>query len=414
MRGQEMMAPLRERAFRLMFLAHSTSNVGDQIAPIAVAFAVLDLTGSPSDIGIAFAARTLPMVVFVLAGGVWADRLPRHLLMLASDLGRLLTQGLLAFLLIAGHAEIWHVFVLQALNGAATAFYNPAATGLLPLIVSSANLLRANALLSLTGSGAQVLGPAVAGVLVATVGPGWGLAVDAATFALSALFLSRITLPPRAARVVTGAFLAELRGGWDAVRSRTWLWLMIVLFAVFQILVLATLFVLGPVVAERDLGGPAAWATIMTAWGIGAVAGAMVGMRVDPPRPLIACNATVMLVVAPMFLLGFAAPVWATTLGGAAGGFGMSLAAVIYETVMQRHVPDDVLGRVAAYDWMGSTALRPLGYAAVGPIALALGVGATLLLSAALTVALLLASLVLPALRAVGREPEHAAQGTVP
>ena len=406
MRGHEMIAPLRERAFRLMFLAHSTSNIGDQIAPIAVAFAVLDLTGSPTDLGIALTARVLPMVLFVLVGGVWADRLPRHRLMLASDAGRLLTQGLLAFLLIAGLAEIWHVFVLQALNGAATAFYNPAATGLLPSLVSSANLLRANALLAFTGSGAQVLGPALAGILVATVGPGWGLAADAATFALSALFLSRIDLPPRPVRAAAGTFVAELRGGWDAVRSRTWLWLIILLFALFQILVLAPLFVLGPVVAERELGGAAAWATIMTAWGIGAVVGAVVGMRVDPARPLVACNLIVTLVVAPMFLLGLAGPLWATTLAGAAGGFGMSLAGVIYETAFQRHVPDEVLGRVAAYDWMGSTALRPLGYALVGPVAVAIGVGATLQLAAALTVALMLASLLVPAIRALGREPE--------
>jgi MFS family permease len=250
-----------------------------------------------------------------------------------------------------------------------------------------------------------VLGPAIAGVLVATVGPGWGLAADAATFAASALFLSRIELAPRLARAVSGAFLAELRGGWDAVRSRTWLWLIIALFAVFQVLVLATLFVLGPVVAERDLGGPGAWAAIMTAWGIGAVIGAVVGMRVDPARPLVACNLIVLLVVAPMFLLGFAGPVWAITLAGAAGGFGMSLAGVIYETAFQRHVPDEVLSRVAAYDWMGSTALRPLGYAAVGPLAVAVGVGATLLAAAGITVALMLGSLLVPAIRALTRDP---------
>src|SRR5687768_15762800 len=128
-----------------MFLAHSTSVVGDQIAPIAVAFAVLELTGSPTDLGLALAARTVPMVLFVLAGGVWADRLPRHRLMMASDLGRLVTQGFLAFLLIAGMAEIWMLIALQALNGTATAFYNPAATGLTPATVSPHNLQRANA-----------------------------------------------------------------------------------------------------------------------------------------------------------------------------------------------------------------------------------------------------------------------------
>jgi MFS family permease len=409
-----MTAPLRERPFRLMFLAHSTSVIGDQIAPIAVAFAVLDLTGSPTDLGFALAARTLPMVLFVLVGGVWADRLPRHLLMLGSDIGRLVTQGLLAFLLLAGLADMWHVIVLQALNGVATAFYRPAATGLTPLTVSPANLQRANALLAFTGSGGQVLGPAIAGALVATVGPGWGLAADATTFGISAMFLSLIALPPRAAPASASTFLADLRGGWEAVRSRTWLWLIIVLFAVFQILVLATFFVLGPVVADRDLGGAGAWALIMTAWGVGAVAGAAIGLRLDPQRPLVACNLIVLLVVPPMVLLGVAAPVWVVALAAAGGGLGMSLGGVIYETAFQRHVPDEVLSRAAAWDWMGSTALRPLGYAAVGPIAVAVGVGLTLQVAGVLTVVLMLASLAVPAIRALGLETESSPRPPAP
>jgi MFS family permease len=404
--SRESLAPLRERSFRLMWLAHSTSVIGDQIAPIAVAFAVLDLTGSPSDLGLALAARTLPMVLFVLIGGVWADRMARNRLMLASDLGRFATQGLLALLLLAGAAEIWHVFVLQALNGAATAFYRPAATGLTPSTVSAENLPRANALLAFTNSGAQVLGPVIAGVLVATVGPGWGLAADAGTFALSALFLSRIVLAHRVMAAGTATFLADLRGGWDAVRSRTWLWLIIVLFAVFQILVLATFFVLGPVVADRELGGAAAWAAIMTAWGVGAVAGAVVGLRVDPERPLVACNLIILLVVPPMVLLGVAAPVWIIAVAAAGGGMGMSLAGVIYETAFQRHVPQEVLSRAAAWDWMGSTALRPLGYAAVGPVAVAVGVGVTLQVAGLLTVVLMLGSIAVPAIRLLGRRPE--------
>jgi MFS family permease len=404
MRAGEMVAPLRERPFRLVFLAQAFSVLGDQIAPIAVTFAVLELTGSASDLGLALAARTLPLVLFVLAGGVWADRMSRHRLMMISDLGRLASQGLLALLLVTGAAEIWHVIALQAVNGAATAFFRPASTGLTPATVSAANLQRANALLSLTVSGAQVLGPVVAGVLVATVGPGWGIAVDAATFGASALFLSRIRLPERVA--VRGSFFGDLRGGWDAVRSRTWLWVMIVLLAGFQILVLATFFVLGPVIAERDLSGAASWAIIIGAWGGGAVVGAIAGMRWHFERPLVACNLVIVLVVPPMLLMAAGASTAVVALAAAGAGFSMSLGSVVYETAMQQHVPDDVLSRVAAYDWMGSTALRPLGYAAVGPVAAVAGVGTTLGAAGILTAILMLGSLSLRPIRELHAAPD--------
>jgi hypothetical protein len=189
------------------------------------------------------------------------------------------------------------------------------------------------------------------------------------------------------------------------VVSRTWLWLMIVLFALFQILVLATFFVLGPVMADRELGGAGAWAAIMTAWGVGAVAGAALGLRFDPERPLLACNAIVILVVPAMVLLGMGAPTWAIAVAASGAGLAMSLGGVIYDTAFQRHVPDDVLSRAAAYDWMGSMALRPLGYAVVGPVAAAIGVGATLEVAGALTAVLMAGSLAVPAIRDLGRHP---------
>jgi MFS family permease len=394
----EMIAPLRERPFRLLFFAQATSMVGDQIAPIAVAFAVLDLTGSASDLGLALAARTLPLVVFVLAGGVWADRVSRHRLMMLSDIGRLVTQGLLAALLIAGVAEVWEVIVLQAANGTATAFFRPASTGLTPATVKPENLQNANALILFTLSAAQVLGPAIGGALVATLGAGWGIAADAGTFAASAVFLSRIRLPDRV-ETPDASFLSDLRGGWDAVRARTWLWVMILLFALFQVLVLATFFVLGPVIADRDLGGAGAWAFITGGWGAGAVLGALAGMRLRFDRPLVACNTVVILVVPPMLLMAVGASTAAVAVAAVGAGFGMSLGSVIYETAFQENVPDEVLSRAAAYDWMGSTALRPLGYAAVGPLATQVGVGTTLGAAGVATVAVMLGSLAVPSIR---------------
>jgi MFS family permease len=408
MRVGELVAPLRERAFRWLFLARSTSIVGDQIAPIAVTFAVLDLTGSASDLGLALAARTLAFVVFVLIGGVWADRVSRYRLMMASDVGRFLSQGLLAVLLIAGVAEVWEVVLLQGVNGAATAFFRPAANGLTPATVSPANLQRANSLLTFTDSAAQIFGPALAGVLIVLAGPGWGIMADAATFAVSALFLAQLRLPKGGAAPAGASFISDLRTGWHEVRSRTWLWVMIVLGALFQVLVLATFMVLGPVVADRDLGGAGAWSLISGAMGVGAVLGAVGGMRFRFSRPLVASNLTITLTALPMLLLAGGASTWAVAVAAIGAGYGMSFFAIIYETTLQEQIPDEVLSRVASYDWMGSTALRPLGLAAVGPIAVAVGVGTTLSVSAVAIVALLVGSLAIPAVRQLRVvDPEH-------
>jgi predicted MFS family arabinose efflux permease len=402
-RARELIAPLRERPFRLMFGAQATSVLGDWIAPLAIAFAVLELGGSPADLGLALAARTLPLVVFSLAGGVWADRLPRHRLMLAADAGRFLSQALLAGLLLSGSAEVWHVIALQAVGGSATAFFRPAATGLTPATVRPEHLQQANALLSLTIASAQVVGPAIAGVLVATSGAGWAVAADAATFAVSGLLLSRIALPPRAAPAARRTFWDELREGWAAVRERTWLWVSIVLFAVAQLLVLAPFFVLGPVVAHEELGGAAAWALIASAEGAGALIGALIALRVRPRRPLVASNLSLLLVIPPMVLLGAGSPAVAVAAATVGMGVALALSVVLWETTLQEHVPEALLSRVSAYDWMGSTALRPLGYAIVGPVAAAVGVGATLEVAAALTAVCLLASLAVPDIRGLTR-----------
>jgi MFS family permease len=216
--------PLRERAFRLLFLGQSFSVLGNAIAPIALAFAVLEAGGSATELGLVLAAQSIPTVLFLLAGGVFADRLPRRAVMVGADLVRGGTQATLAALLLTGDAELWHFYALQAANGVATAFFYPASGGLVPETVPAGRLQQANALLSLSRSGGQLTGPAVAGALVATVGPAWGLVADAATFLLSAWFLALMPLAAHS-RASIEPFLRELREGWQEFRSRTWLWL---------------------------------------------------------------------------------------------------------------------------------------------------------------------------------------------
>jgi MFS family permease len=393
--------PLRERNFRRVFLAQVTSMVGDNVAPVAVAFAVLGLTRSPSALGIVLAARTLPMVLAFLAGGVWADRVSRHRLMVGADVTRLVTQGAFAALLLTGSAHVWQIVVLQALNGVGTALFRPASTGLTPQIVSSERLQQANALLSLSGSAASIAGPVIAGVLVAVAGAGWAIALDAGTFAVSALLLAGVRIAGRVRAVAS--FRDDLSEGWRQVRSREWLWVMILVFAAFQVLVLATWQVLGPTVAQRDLGGAGAWAAITACWGAGAVLGAALALRMQPRRPLLACNLSVCLIGPAMILLGTAAPTVAIAAAAVPAGASIAFASILWETALQEHVDDASLSRVAAYDWLGSTALRPIGYAVVGSIAATAGLGATLIASAVAMVAIQLAAAALPSVRSLPR-----------
>src|SRR6266511_1967027 len=215
---------LQERQFRLFFIGQSTSLLGDGMVPVALAFVVLDLTGSVSDLGFVLAARAVPMIVFLLVGGVFADRLSRRAVMIGADLIRFGSQGLVAVLLLSGTAQLWHLLVLVALGGAATAFFNPALTGLTPMIVSEERLQQANVLRGIAMGAGGIAGPAVSGALVATVGAGWALAADAATFPVSAVFLAQLSLPPHE-RLPARPFVRDLLEGWNAVRSRTWLWM---------------------------------------------------------------------------------------------------------------------------------------------------------------------------------------------
>jgi MFS family permease len=218
------MEVLRLRDFRLLFGAQAVSHLGDRMVGIALAFAVLGLHGSATEVGIVLAFRMLPTVATLLVGGVVADRASRRAVMVAADVSRLLTQGAMAVLLITGEAEIWMLALLAGATGAATGFFNPASVGLLPAIVPPERLQEANGVRATAMSGGEIAGPAVAGVLIAAVGPGWALAVDAATFAVSAVFLAGLRPPARLPRAAATSFLADLRAGWGVFRSITWVW----------------------------------------------------------------------------------------------------------------------------------------------------------------------------------------------
>jgi len=396
MRLPTAMAPLRDRPFRLLFTGQAISLLGDGMAPVALAFAVLDATGSASDLGWVLAARSGAMVALLLVGGVIADRVSRRLVMVVSDLTRVAAQAATAALVLTGTAQLWELLVLQATFGAAMALFYPALTGLVPATVRPEALQQANALRAIATSGGQTVGPALGGLVVATAGPGWALVADALGFAVDAYFLVR--LPAIAVARTAGRFGRQLIEGWQAFTSRTWVWTVVVSASLGNML-FAPVMILGPVVAKQHLGGAVGWGIILAFFGIGSVAGGLLALRLRPAHPLRLGVLTVSLWSLPPLALAAGWPLWPVVAAGLVGGAGLAIFNVLWETTLQRSVPREVLSRVSSYDWFGSLAFEPVGQAVAGPVSGALGSPLTLLLSGVGVVVTCLPALAVPSVR---------------
>jgi MFS family permease len=388
---------LRERNFRLLFAGQAVSLLGDGMVPVALAFAVLEVSDSPSALGIVLAARLIPTVVLLLAGGVVADRMPRRMVMVAADVVRMLSHAAMAALLLADAAEVWSLAVLAAVNGAGTAFFAPASTALLPMTIPPHHLQRANALRGLAQSAGFIVGPALAGVLVATAGAGVALAIDAGTFAVSAAFLLALRLAPSVPPPAR-PFVRELRDGWSEFVARDWVW-GIVLSASIANMLAAGYQVLGPIVADRELGGAGAWATIAAAFGIGSLIGGVLILRRPVHRPVLVGQVAVAICVLPWVLLAVPVATLAIAAGALVAGAGVMVFNALWEATLQAEIPAASLSRVSAYDWLGSLALNPFGTALVGAVAAGVGVRATLLGCAALVTVVNVCVLLLPGVR---------------
>jgi len=390
----EWVGALKERNFRLFFLGQTASQIGTGMAPVAIAFAVLK-HGTASDVGFVSAAGLVPVVILILVGGVIADRFSRRVVMLTSDVLRTLAElGLGVWILLAS-PPLWGFMALAAVVGIGSAFFNPALTGLVPQVVSEAKLLQANALNSLSGSIAGIIGPAVAGIIIAVSSPGWAVLVDGLTYVVSVVSLYLITIEWVASETVE-TFLVQLRGGWTEFWTRTWLWVIVVEFSCVNVLIFAPIFVLGPVIAKQSLGGAPAWGFILALEGAGAVLGGMVMLRWNPVRPLLVATIVTVGWVWPLLALAFRAPVLVIAAGGFVAGVGLTIFGTLWTTTMQREIAPEVLSRVSAYDWFGSLVFLPIGMAIVGPIAAACGVTATIVGAAILLTALVGVTLLVP------------------
>jgi MFS family permease len=394
---------LGERRFRRYFIGQTTSWLGDGLLPVAISFAVLELTGSATDLGLVLAVRMIPVVAFVLVGGVWADRLPRQWVMIGSDVVRGASQAVLAALLLTGSAELWHLLALQAVYGTAEAFWRPASTALLPSIVRPEGLQQANSLLAVAVNGSYTVGPAVAGLLVATSGSGVAIAVDAATFGVSTLALLGLRVPALERPAVQPSFVTELREGWHEFASRTWLWVVVAWASVFLMLVIGPLHVLGPVVADEELGGAADWGMIAAASGIGVILGSMAAGRLRFARPM-----SVGVVLGAASGLSAVSLALALPLGLIVGanfveGVGHGMFEVIWITALQQRVAPAALARVSSYDALGSFIFMPVGFAIAGPAAAAFGRDQVLLAVAAFALLSSVLVALLPSVRGFRR-----------
>jgi MFS family permease len=397
-------AALRGCQLRRLLGAELASTVGNFAVLAALPFAVLSIGGTLGQAGLALGCQAIAFGLVLLAAGTAGDRLPRRTILVGADLLRFVAQAAVAVLLLMGTAAFWQLVVAQAALGVGMAFFMPAMTALLPEVVPGDSLQDANALRGIVASVGGILGPALAGVLLAAADPGWAFAADALSFLASAALLTGLRLPAAPQRGGS-PLLGDLIEGWAEFRRRTWAWAVVLEVGLLNALVFAPFFVLGPGVAEESLGGSAAWAAILAAMGLGELAGGLFALYWRPPRPLLAALLAMGLWVLPLLLLAAAAPIGLIVLGAAAAGASLAVFAALWQTVLQLRIPAELRSRISSYDLLGSFALLPLGYMLGGFVEASIGAAPGLIAGAAILAACTAAVVAVPSVRAVAFDP---------
>ncbi|MEU6350765.1 MFS transporter [Streptomyces sp. NPDC047072] len=401
------------RNYSLLTAAAFVTNLGSNGALIASAFAVLEAGGDGSDVGLVAAARTLPLVVFLLIGGAVADRLPRHRVMVAANALNCVSQGAFAVLVLAGEPRLWQMMLLTALGGTGQAFFSPAAEGMLLSSVQGEQAGRAFAVFRMAMQGAALGGAALGGAMVAAIGPGWVLAADAVAFAVAGSLRSFLDVSHIPAREPGEGMLADLRDGWREVAGRPWLWGIVVQFSIANAVLGAADAVYGPLVARDHLGGAGPWGLALGFFMAGTVGGALLMTRWKPRRLLF----TGILGVFPLALpsAALAVPVSVPVLCAAmfVAGATVEVFGVSWMTALHQEIPENKLSRVSAYDWFGSVALIPLATALAGPAESAFGRTPALWGCSALIVLVTAAVLFIPDVRNLRRNTKEVTQTPV-
>ncbi|MCZ7461607.1 MFS transporter [Streptomyces sp. WMMC940] len=397
------------RNYSLLTAAAIVTNLGTHGALIAAAFAVLESGGDGGDVGLVAAARTLPLVLFLLIGGAIADRLPRHRVMVAANALNCVSQAAFAALVLAGDPQLWQMMLLTALCGTGQAFFNPAAEGMLMSTVDGEHAGRAFALFRMAMHGAGIGGAALGGAMIAAVGPGWVLAVDAAAFAVAGALRAFLDVGHTPERAPGDGLLADLREGWREVTGRPWLWSIVAQFSVVVAVVGAADAVYGPLVAEESLGGARPWGLALAAFGAGTLGGALLMMRWKPRRMLLVGTLCVFPLALPSAALAVPVPIGALIVVMFVSGVAIEVFGVAWMTALHQEIPEEKLSRVSAYDWFGSTAMLPLSTALAGPAEGFFGRETALWGCAALIVLVTALVLLVPDVRNLTRRTKHVA-----
>ena len=378
---------LRQHDLGLLVLSRLVSDFGNGVAPIALAFGVLGLPGGDARaLGLVLLCAALPRILFMLLGGVLADRVrSRSRLMALSEAAAAGAQLVGATLFLSGRATVPALAALAVVNGLAVAVFYPTMTGLVPQIASPEALQSTNALVRLSSHLAGILGIATGGVLVATVGPGWALFIDALSYAVSAVLLALVRVArekgdsdaPRAG----SSMVHDLRHGWREFTSRRWVWLVVALFSVSNFGFTSAFAVLGPVRSLQTWGGPRGWAVILVAFTTGTVVGVVAAMRARPTRPLLVAMVAQLFVALPVLAMAPPLPVAVVAALAFVSGVCIDVFEVLWQTTLQQQIPPESLSRVASYDWLGSLALTPIALATAGTLVAAVGLDRALWIS---------------------------------
>jgi MFS family permease len=405
-------APLRESNFAWYYGSRFVNMTGSMMAGVALTFAVLDhISRSPTALGVVLAARTIPMVLFLLFGGVIADRLPRTLILQVSNLLSALTQGAVAWLVITGRAELWMLVLLEAVNGTVSSVSFPAMASIMPQLVERGHLQQANALVSLSRGGLSVIGPTIGALLAATVGAGWALAVDAATWAVAGLLLLRVRIPARVRAVDAprGNALRELREGWSLFRGTTWLWVVVLAFGGLNAIHTGAWYTLGPTVAESTIGKQG-WGFVLSAESVGLLVMTAVLLRVPLKRPLLVGMLAISCQMLQFLLLGIAPQQVLLVAAALLAGAGSATFGVGWDVSMQENIDEDMLSRAYSYDALGSFVAMPIGQLVYGPLGEAFGYRDVLVVSGLAYGAICLLTLTSRSVRDLRRAPTPIAE----
>ena len=402
------LATLREPNFRFYFLSRLVNGAGSTMAGVALAFAVLEVSHSPSALGIVLAAHSIPMVAFLLAGGVIADRFGRTLVIQVCNVLAGVTQLAIAGLVISGSAQIWQLVVLTAVNGVVASVSFPALASLMPQLVPREQLQPANVLMSMQRGIVAVLGPTTGGVLVVTVGAGWALAVDGITYLAAAAILVLVKIPPPLPKEERTSMVADLREGWRYFTDTTWLWVVVLAFGFLNALHSGAIFTLGPLLAKETSIGETGWGLGLSAEAAGLLLLSVVMIKIRLERPLLWGMAGCAFFGLPMLAMGLAPHVVPLVIAFFIAGMGVELFGLGWNLAMQEHVPDEMLSRAYSYDSLGSFIAIPVGQLLAGPVAILFGLRETILAAGILYAVICLATLGSRSVRDLQRagEPE--------